>query len=662
MFINHTHQTYELLPKWSNFVFANLVAYGVHLGHSVFSSLKFCAWMIKGQRKGIFLIDLFKFVYMFRAGYYALEIAIRGRNPVWFINLDKTSSLLVKFPALECGEFWVVENWIRGMISNYFTVKRSLAKTTSKPFPAWNAKTFLKSSSFSHWGFTRHSWPRLVFVSNVMRSYGPCHEAHRLKIPSLGIVDTNTAHSLVSIAIPGNDEAATAVVFYNCLVSTFILYMKYSFIHNWYMGCLNEKTFTFDKWWGYFPRKKSLLLRPNILSFHFDQLRYMIGGFEAQFLQDIWQIRSFEAVRSLTKAIIELPRVSIINFYKSRAQFFKSLKASWTINVLGMSFLRPRLRRWFRKANILRSSKYTPLKERNLEMLLRLPRWKRRFFFRIARRLRRSRQPYKSYNFFYKFFGLASLFSFFKSNWLFSPRLLRSVKTRNWWKRSHVRFPWFKNNFNARRFLPRTYGKFYFRPRRQINLRSKLMGEFANPSSSFGFGHYKRFHQFPREWSKSLWLVRYINSLGTRAPRAFGSVLRLNHRRGRSYSYHSLEPSAVRISSFDTSSLRKYGIKLNKDNKRFFFFKKLVAPNYSSSSSNLLFVLRKISANFRLLCWGEQRFKYLLSLDHFDFFCSNVDFHYRTCFLRPKRALRSRSASRVHKLFLMKSFFYFKYV
>lgn len=65
-----------------------------------------------------------------------------------------------------------------------------------------------------------------------MRSYGPCHEAHRLKIPSLGIVDTNTAHSLVAIAIPGNDEAATALVFYNSVVSTFILYIKYSFIHN----------------------------------------------------------------------------------------------------------------------------------------------------------------------------------------------------------------------------------------------------------------------------------------------------------------------------------------------------------------------------------------------------------------------------------------------
>jgi len=66
--------------------------------------------MIKGQRKGIFLIDLFKFIYMFRAGFFALEMAVRGRNPVWFINLDKTSSLFVKFPALECGEFWVVEN------------------------------------------------------------------------------------------------------------------------------------------------------------------------------------------------------------------------------------------------------------------------------------------------------------------------------------------------------------------------------------------------------------------------------------------------------------------------------------------------------------------------------------------------------------------------
>lgn len=77
-----------------------------------------------------------------------------------------------------------------------------------------------------------------------------------------------------------------------------------------------------------FPKKKDLMLRPNVLTFHFDQLRYMIGSFETQFLQDIWQMRPFEGLRSLGKFAVYLPRVAIINFYKSRSKFFKSLKAT----------------------------------------------------------------------------------------------------------------------------------------------------------------------------------------------------------------------------------------------------------------------------------------------------------------------------------------------
>lgn len=94
------------------------------------------------------------------------------------------------------------------------------------------------------------------------------------------------------------------------------------------MGCFNEKTFSFDKWWQRFSEKKRFLLKPNILNFNFDQLRYMIASFETQFLQDIWQTRTIEGYRSFNNKIFALPRTFIVNFYKSRAQFFKSLKAT----------------------------------------------------------------------------------------------------------------------------------------------------------------------------------------------------------------------------------------------------------------------------------------------------------------------------------------------
>lgn len=94
----------EILPKWTRVAFTQLIFYGIHLGHSLSNTLNFCAWMLKGRRKGVFIIDLFKFVYMFRAGLLLLEMSVRGRGPVWFINLDKSSSLFIKYSALDCGE------------------------------------------------------------------------------------------------------------------------------------------------------------------------------------------------------------------------------------------------------------------------------------------------------------------------------------------------------------------------------------------------------------------------------------------------------------------------------------------------------------------------------------------------------------------------------
>lgn len=482
--------------------------------------------MVQGKRRGVFLIDLFKFTYMFRAGFFILEIAVRGRNPLWFVNLDKAASLFVKFPALECGEFWVTENWIRGMISNYFTIRKSFLKNANLAFPAWNRKVYLKSANFTHWGFTRHTWPRLVFASNVLRSYGPCHEAHRLKIPTLGVADTNTVHGLISIAIPGNDEAATAQVFYNSMVSSFVIYTKYAFIHNWYLGCVSERVFSFERWWLTSFDAMPETIRPSLLNFNFDQLRYIVGGFQAQFLQDIWQQPYFENLRFLMGRFKQPSSQHIISFYGQRAGFFKSLKASWTMTTFTGSFLRPRGRRHYLHRPATRFSKTSFTKASNLEMLLRLPRWNKFFFRKIAPRLQRSRQRRRSSRFFSKMFSLLSSFSLFRNRSVFSQKFFKFTKPSVFRLRSRVRYPWFRHNHGERISLAKTYYRSFFRSRGRFPQARARLSLAPAPgyrpglwkTKKLGYGYSALVHQFPREWAKGLWLVRYAASLGMLIP------------------------------------------------------------------------------------------------------------------------------------------------
>ncbi len=61
--------------------------------------------MLYGFRTGICLINLLKFVNMFRIGFYALHNVVSRSRSIWFVNKDKTFDRFVRFFATKCGEF-----------------------------------------------------------------------------------------------------------------------------------------------------------------------------------------------------------------------------------------------------------------------------------------------------------------------------------------------------------------------------------------------------------------------------------------------------------------------------------------------------------------------------------------------------------------------------
>lgn len=226
-----------------------IILYGVHVGHSFFNSIFYTAWLIFSYTKNILLINLFKTIRNMKSGITSLISAIGSYQPIWFINLDQASSIIVRFLAMSCGEFSATSFWINGFISNYNSVFNTYMKLRKISWFAYPTRNKNINDSYKLWFLTRCTWPRTIFISNVYYSYQPAKESLCLAVPCLGIVDTNTYTHIVSIPIPGNDDSLECLIFYNSFISKFILLKKYSLIITWYFDTRNiKRIFSFKNW------------------------------------------------------------------------------------------------------------------------------------------------------------------------------------------------------------------------------------------------------------------------------------------------------------------------------------------------------------------------------------------------------------------------------
>jgi len=102
--------------------YSYLINCGVHVGHSLVNSHRFCGWMVLAQRQQVLLIDLTKFLYMFSKAILFLQAAVRLRHPLWFVTLDPLKASIVRQSSKLCGEYYVSSGWIGGLITNFLLV------------------------------------------------------------------------------------------------------------------------------------------------------------------------------------------------------------------------------------------------------------------------------------------------------------------------------------------------------------------------------------------------------------------------------------------------------------------------------------------------------------------------------------------------------------
>ena len=203
----------------------DLLDAGVHFGHQTKRWNPKMKEYIFGERNGIYIIDLGKTVKLFReAEEFVTNLAAEGRT-ILFVGTKRQTQDVIAEEAQRCGMFFVNERWLGGLLTNFATIQRSLGRlrdleamatdgrfdTLSKKEIARNEKERRKLAKNLEGIRGMSRLPDAVFVVDTKKEKIAVDEARKLKIPVIGIVDTNCDPDEVDFVIPGNDDALRSI-------------------------------------------------------------------------------------------------------------------------------------------------------------------------------------------------------------------------------------------------------------------------------------------------------------------------------------------------------------------------------------------------------------------------------------------------------------------
>lgn len=224
----------------SNVTMRQMLEAGVHFGHQTRYWNPKMAPFIFGARSNIHIINLEKTLPLFNDAMSYLEQVSANRGKILFVGTKRTTRAVVEEEALRCGMPFVNHRWLGGMLTNFKTIKQSIARM--KELEAMRddgrMQRFSKKEALgmmrelekltNSMGGIRDMdrLPEVLFVLDVGYEHNAISEAHKLGIPVVGVVDTNNSPAGIDYIIPGNDDSIRAVQLYVQTASTSILQGK----------------------------------------------------------------------------------------------------------------------------------------------------------------------------------------------------------------------------------------------------------------------------------------------------------------------------------------------------------------------------------------------------------------------------------------------------
>ena len=204
-----------------------LLEAGVHLGHKTLRWNPKMKQFIFGEKNSIHIIDLTQTVDFIKTALTHVHKIISTGGKLLIVSTKKQASEQVSELAKETGQYYVNHRWLGGMLTNWKTIQNSIKRLKklevqlSKENLGFTKKEILKFGKEkeklqrSLGGISEmKKTPELIFIIDTNIESLAVAEAKKLRIPIIGILDTNSDPTGIDYPIPGNDDARRSINLY----------------------------------------------------------------------------------------------------------------------------------------------------------------------------------------------------------------------------------------------------------------------------------------------------------------------------------------------------------------------------------------------------------------------------------------------------------------
>jgi small subunit ribosomal protein S2 len=214
----------------------DLLEAGVHFGHQTRRWNPKMRRFIFAERSGIYIIDLQKTLHQLQQAQELLRSVVLKGEGILFVCTKKQLKAILQAEAERCGSFFVSERWLGGTLTNFQTMKKQIKrlKDLEQGAAEGDFENYTKKEQLL---FDRERGkldknlsgiknmarlPGALFIVDAKKERIAVAEANKLGIPVVAIVDTNADPELITVPIPGNDDAIRSVALITATLSDVI--------------------------------------------------------------------------------------------------------------------------------------------------------------------------------------------------------------------------------------------------------------------------------------------------------------------------------------------------------------------------------------------------------------------------------------------------------
>jgi small subunit ribosomal protein S2 len=202
----------------------DLLEAGAHFGHQTSRWNPKMRRFIFEERNGLYIIDLAKTLQQIRNAVEVVRDVVAKHKSILFVGTKKQAKAVVRELAEKCGEFYVCERWLGGMLTNLSTIRQSIKKLdriekristggeglTKKELSLLTKDQIKLEKNLSGVRGMR-KLPGLVIVVDPSKEHLAVAEANKLGIPVMALVDTNCDPDPIEYVIACNDDALKSI-------------------------------------------------------------------------------------------------------------------------------------------------------------------------------------------------------------------------------------------------------------------------------------------------------------------------------------------------------------------------------------------------------------------------------------------------------------------